>query len=161
MYRYATGGVFMPDLRPVVEPEQVLTLLQRHFKEAVSDLETIEGGQVAHTFAFRVGEQEYILRFNDSSHIPISFAKEAVLSQRLASSPIPFPPIVQVGNWQGFHFAIAHKLPGKMLMELPIQEVERLLPEVIALLDAIHHIDVSLDIGPPLAHQKRHSFCSG
>ena len=133
----------MPDLRPAVEQEQILALLQQHFKEPISDLETIEGGQVARTFVFRVGEQEYILRFNDASHMPISFVKEANLSQRIASSPIPFPPIVQVGNWRGLHFAISQKLPGRMLIEYPIQEVEQLLPEVITILDAIHHIDVS------------------
>ncbi len=133
----------MPDLRPVVEQEQVLALLQHYFKEPISDLEVIEGGQVARSFAFRVGEQEYILRFNDASHMPISFAKEAMLSQRIASSQIPFPPVVQVGNWHGFHFAISQRVPGKTLMELPLQEVKQLIPEVIAILDAIHHIDVS------------------
>ncbi len=133
----------MPDLRPIVEQEQVLALLQHQFKEPISDLQTIEGGQVARTFAFRAGAQEYILRFNDASHMPISFAKEAMLSQRILPSQIPFPPVLQVGKWRGFHFAISQRLPGKTLMELPIQEVEQLLPQVIAILDAIHHIDVS------------------
>jgi hygromycin-B 4-O-kinase len=143
VYRHATGGVFMPDLRPVVEQEQVLALLQQHFKEPISDLEAIEGGQVARAFVFSVDEQEYILRFNDASHMPISFVKEANLSQRIASSSIPFPPVLQVGNWRGLHFAISQRLPGQMLMKLPIREVEQLLPEVITILDAIHHIDVS------------------
>jgi hygromycin-B 4-O-kinase len=133
----------MPDLRPVVEQEQVLALLRQLFKEPISNIETLEGGQVARTFAFHAGEQGYVLRFNDANHIPISFAKEALLSRRMASLPIPFPPVVQVGNWQGLHFAISYRLPGRMLMELPIREVEQLLPEVITILDAIHHIDVS------------------
>jgi hygromycin-B 4-O-kinase len=133
----------MPDLRPVVEPEQVLTLLQRHFKEPINNLKTREGGQVAHTFAFQVNEQEYILRFNDASHMPISFAKEAVLAQSIASSHIPFPPVIQAGKWRRLHFAISQKVPGQMLTDLPIQEVIQLLPEVITILDAIHHIDVS------------------
>jgi hygromycin-B 4-O-kinase len=142
IYAYAEE-VFMSDLRPVVEQEQVLALLQQHFSEPVSDLVPVEGGQVARTFAFRVGEQEYILRFNDAGRIPISFAKEAMLSQRMASLPIPFPPVLQVGSWHGLHFAISRRLPGRMLIELPLPEVEQLLPELIALLDIISHIDVS------------------
>lgn len=75
----------MSDLRPVIEQEQVLTLLRQHFSEPITNLVIVEGGQVARTFAFRASEQEYILRFNAADHMPISFAKEAYLSQTIVS----------------------------------------------------------------------------
>lgn len=133
----------MPDLRPVIEQEQVLTLLRQHFPVPIINLAPVEGGQVARTFAFRAGEQEYILRFNDADHMPISFAKEAYLSQMITSPQIPIPQVVQVGRWQDLHFAISHKVPGKMAMHFPVQEVEQLLPTIIATLYAIHRVDVS------------------
>ena len=56
----------MPDLKPIIEQEQVLALLRQHFAEPITNLVPVEGGQVACTFAFRAGEQDYIPRFNSA-----------------------------------------------------------------------------------------------
>jgi hygromycin-B 4-O-kinase len=133
----------MPDLRAVVEHEKILTLLNQHFTVPVTDLAPVEGGLVSRTFSFRAGEQEYIVRFNKDNMLTCNLPKEAYLYQRLASSPIPFPPIVHTGRLGELYFAISRKVPGKMLQQLPVQEVEQLLPQVIEILDAIHHVDVS------------------
>ena len=66
----------MPDLRPSVEQEQVLALLQQYYAEPVTDLALVEGGQIARTFAFRAGQQDYILRFMDANNLLVSFAKK-------------------------------------------------------------------------------------
>lgn len=133
----------MPDLRPVIEQEQVHSLLLQHFTEPITHLAPIEGGQVARAFAFRVGEQDYILRFTPADHLPISFAKEARLSQTIASSLIPIPRVRQVGLWQGLYFAISERVPGQMVEELPVREMIQLVPALIATLFAIHQVDVS------------------
>lgn len=133
----------MPDLRPVIEQEQALALLSLHFTEPIINLAPLEGGQVARTFAFRSGEQDYVLRFTPVDHMPISFAKEAFLAQTIASPQIPIPPVTQVGRWQNMHFAISYRVPGQMLTRLPVQEVVQLLPALIAILYAIHQVDVS------------------
>src|SRR5215469_1479988 len=133
----------MPDLRPFIEQEQVLALLDLHFSEPVIDLKPLDGGQVARTFAFRSGEQDYILRLNSVDHMPISFAKEALLAQTIASPQIPIPAVTQVGQWQNFYFAISHRVPGQMVTKLLLQEVVQLLPALIATLYAIHQVDVS------------------
>jgi hygromycin-B 4-O-kinase len=132
----------MSDLRPVIEQEQILVLLGQHFSGPIINLEPLEGGQVARTFAFRSGEQDYILRLNSVDHMPISFAKEALLARTIASPQIPIPAVMQVGQWQHFYFAISHRVAGQMVTKLPVQEVEQLLPEVIAILYAIHQVDV-------------------
>ena len=133
----------MPDLRPHIEQEQVLAFLQQYYTEPVTDLAPVEGGQIARTFAFRVGQQDYILRFMDTNNMPISFAKEAFLSRMIASPHIPIPEVLQTGRWQDMHFAISRRVPGQMVMQLPIQEVVQLVPTVIATLYAIHQVDVS------------------
>ena len=133
----------MPDLRPSIEREQVLTLLHQHFSEPVTNLSPLEGSQVARTFAFRAGKQEYILRFNAADHMPISFAKEAFLARTIASPQIPIPPVTQVGRWQNLHFAISQRVPGQMVEKLPVQEVGQLVPSLLAILHAIHQVDVS------------------
>jgi hygromycin-B 4-O-kinase len=133
----------MPDLRPVIEQERVLAFLEQQFSEPIINLEPLEGGQVARTFAFHSSEQDYILRFNSADHMPIGFAKEALLARTIASPQIPIPAVTQVGQWQNFYFAISHRVSGQMVTKLPVQEVVQLLPELMATLYGIHQVDVS------------------
>jgi hygromycin-B 4-O-kinase len=133
----------MPDVRPAVDSEQVLVLLKQQFSEPITDLAPLEGGQVARTFAFRAGEREYIVRFNKDNMLTSNFPKEAYVYQKLASTGIPMPAMIEVGRLGTLHFAIGQKAPGKMLEQHTHQEVERLLPQLIETLDAIHQVDVS------------------
>ena len=133
----------MPDLRPAVDQDQVLALLSQHFSEPINNLAPVEGGQVARTFAFRAGEQEYIVRFNKDNMLTSNFPKEEYVYRKLAAIRIPMPPIVQVGRLGELHFAISRKLQGRMLEQHTPQEVEQMFPQLIDLLDAIHRIDVS------------------
>ena len=133
----------MPDLRPVVADTRVLALLNERFSTSVSDLEHIDGGSVARTFAFRAGGQEYIIRFNLDKMLSSNFPKEAYVWQKLASTSIPMPPILQVGRLDDLHFAISRKMPGKTLMHHKPNEIGSMFPQIMETLDAIHHIDVS------------------
>lgn len=133
----------MLDLRPMVDHDQVFTLLNQHFTDPITDLTSIEGGQIARTFAFRAGEQDYIVRFNKDNMLTSNFPKEAYVYQKLASTRIPIQPLLQVGRMGDLHFAISQKVPGKMLEQYSPQEVERLLPQLMEMLDAIHQVDVS------------------
>ncbi|MGH2510225.1 MAG: phosphotransferase family protein [Ktedonobacteraceae bacterium] len=133
----------MPDLRPVVSDEQVLTLLNKHFTTPILNLTPLEGGQVARTFSFHTGKQEYVVRFNYDKMLTSNFPKEAYLYSKLASTFIPISPILQVGRLNDLHFAILQRAPGKMLEQHSPQQVEQLLPDLIELLDTIHHVDIS------------------
>jgi hypothetical protein len=108
-------GVCMSDLRPVVASEQVLALLGQHFSAPISDLVSVEGGQVARTFAFRANVQEYIIRFNHDTMLDSNLPKEAYLMRKFAETTIPLPPLLHVGRVGELHFAISCKMPGQML----------------------------------------------
>jgi hygromycin-B 4-O-kinase len=54
---------------------------------------------------------------------------------------------LHVGRLGNLHFAISARMPGQLLEKLPPSEVKQLLPELITILDAIHHIDVSTTTG--------------
>ncbi len=133
----------MPDLRPTIAQEQVLTLLNQHFSTPIFDLTPVEGGQVARTFSFRVQEQEYIVRFNLDKMLTSNFPKEAYLIRKLAGTTLPLAPIVHVGRLGDLQFAISRKLPGKMLQEHTPQEVQALLPQILDLLEMAHSVDTS------------------
>ncbi len=133
----------MPDLRPVVTTEQVMDLLTQHFQAPVRDLVPVEGGQVARTFAFRAGEREYILRLNNDNMLTSNLPKEAYVLNKLASTSLPLAPIVHLGRLGSLHFAISHRLPGKMLEEHTPQEVQTFLPQLLDVLEALRGVDVS------------------
>jgi hygromycin-B 4-O-kinase len=138
----------MSDLRPTVDHNQVLALLnQQRFSFPITELAPVEGGQIARTFSFRADKQDYIVRFNKDTMGTSNFPKEAYIYQQLASTRIPMPPILQVGRLGDLHFAISEKAPGKMVEQHTSQEVEQLLPLLVEMLDTIHHIDVSATQG--------------
>lgn len=83
------------------------------------------------------------MRFNKDDMLTSNFPKEAYVYQKLASTHIPIPPLLQVGRLGDLHFAISQKVPGKILEQHTPQEAERLLPQLIETLDAIHQVDVS------------------
>ncbi len=133
----------MSDLRPMVDDNQVLALLNQHFMDPITNLTAVEGGQVARTFAFRVTEQEYIVRFHRDNMMTSNFPKEEYVYRKLASTRVPMPPLLQVGRLGELHFAISQKMPGKMVEQHTPQEVEQLMPQLMDILDAIHMVDVS------------------
>src|SRR5581483_9573814 len=133
----------MPDLRPIVAPEQVLGLLNQHFPAPILDLTPVEGGQVARTFSFQVADQEYIIRFNLDRMLNSNFPKEAYLVRKLAGTSLPVAPIVCMGRLGDLHFAISRKMAGKPLQEHTPQEVQALLPQILDLLEMAHSVDIS------------------
>ena len=136
----------MSSVQPQLEQTAVHGLLSEHFAAPVERLEAVSGGQIAQTFSFAAGGQEYIVRFN-TSHMGANFAKEAYIYERFASPLIPIAPIVHVGRFQDLLYAISHKLPGRTLTTLSLDESVALLPALMQTLDAIHACDVSETAG--------------
>jgi hygromycin-B 4-O-kinase len=132
----------LKSVKPLLEPEQIQSLLRDFFGEPAQELEPVQGGEVAQTLSFRVGQQEYILRIN-SGALNASFQKEAFIFRSFASPSIPIPPILEVGYYEDWVYAILPKLPGRGLMALSPQEYAEILPELIRTLYAIHTSDVS------------------
>lgn len=131
----------MPAIKPALTAEEVVTLLQEQFPTPIEHLSGISNGQIAQTFSFTVGEQDYIVRFN-RDNMGANFPKEAFIARRITSPRIPIPSIVHIGRFEGLHYSITVKAPGQPLDTLPPAEYAQLLPEVIRTLDAIHHVDV-------------------
>ena len=132
----------MPAIKPALSDEQIIALLQEHFPTPIEHLSVVHGGQIAQTFSFSTGEQDYIVRFN-RNNMGANFPKEAFIARRVASSRIPIPRIVHIGRFQELHYCISVKVPGRPLDRLSPMEYAQLLPEVLRTLDAIHNIDVS------------------
>lgn len=133
----------MRDLRAVVNPEDVLNLLSRYFKQPAVGMAPVDSGPMMRTFSFAIGKEEYLIRFNKDNMLTSNLPKEEYITRKLAPTRIPVRPIVQTGRLGELFFAISRKVPGKVAASMPAQEVKRLLPQIISTLDSIHHVDVS------------------
>lgn len=132
----------MNDIKPQIDQEKILTLLNNNFDAPIEDLDSIQSGEVARVFSFRVGQNAYILRIN-TLNMAASFYKEDLIYRQMVSPNIPIPPIVKVDRTADFVYAITQKLPGSGLDALSPAGYHAILPELIHILHAVHTSDVS------------------
>lgn len=135
-----SAGSSTPGIKPLVGTEMVLGVLEAFFGEPVFNLEVVAGGNVAQTFSFTAGAEDYIVRFN--AQMLVNFEKEAYVYENFASPRISIPRVVHVGRAGDLHFAITEKARGQNLLQLPRSDYLALLPHLIETLDAIHQVDV-------------------
>jgi hygromycin-B 4-O-kinase len=130
----------MSHTKPTIEQETILTLLNKQFGKAISSLEPIQTGHMSRSYSFTADGKDYILRFNPSSE---SFEKDAYAYNHYASTSIPIPRIVTIGRVEKLAYAISERLPGTMLNFMSDAEYRKVIPSILEVLDAIHHVDVS------------------
>lgn len=130
------------DIKPVIDQSEVLAHISRFFDHAVTDLAPLGTGQMALVYAFKAGEQEFVIRFVEQK-MAHTLKKEAVVANLLQGSVVPLPPILHQGSYSDYHFAIAPRVTGLPLDELTTEQYAQILPEMIATLDAIHQVDIS------------------
>jgi hygromycin-B 4-O-kinase len=144
-------------IKPLVTTEMVLPLLQDYFDGPVHDLQTVEGGNVAQAFSFKVESsdggnykdaavaRDYIVRFNAPTLV--NFEKEAYVYENFTSPLIPIPRVVHIGGLGDVPFAITEKASGRNLLQIPRGEYLALIPKLIEVLDAIHQTPVGVRQG--------------
>src|SRR4051812_14793468 len=112
----------MPGVKPQLSEDAVRRLLTERFQAPEGLLTPVGGGQIAQTFAFTAGGQDYILRINRDNML-VNLEKEAYVARHFAAPGVPIPPILQVGRLDGLVYAIAPKMPGQPMTALPPAEV--------------------------------------
>lgn len=129
-------------IKPIIDETEVITLLSQFFNQPIDDLAPLGTGHMALVFSFRADDQAFVIRFveNKMAH---TLKKEMVVAKLLQGSEVPLPPILHQGTLAEFHFAIAQRAAGLPLDELTAEQYEQVVPAVIAMLDAIHQVDVS------------------
>jgi hygromycin-B 4-O-kinase len=123
-----------------VEKEAVDDFLKIHFGEQVSNIETIQGGELSQAFSFRIQDEEYVIRINAN---PEGFQKDVYAFKHFSSAKLPIPEITEIGKLNDTqYFAISKKASGTVLDKLSKQEYEAAIPSLLDILDVIHAIDV-------------------
>jgi hygromycin-B 4-O-kinase len=129
-------------VKPTIDKAEVIAFLDQFFDVPICELAPLGTGHIALVFSFQAGDEEFVIRFveNKMAH---TLKKQAAVSKLLVGTDIPLPPILHQGAFGEFHFAIAPKAAGQPLDELAAEQYEQVLPEIIAVLDKIHQVDVS------------------
>jgi len=129
-----------------VDQSSVLEHLQTLFQAGSADLHFISGGESSQAFSFATSGEDFIIRVNRHSSRGYKKDKDAFL--RFHSPQIPIPEIVSIGQMSnGYHFVISKKAEGDTLRHLPTEEVQKTLPSLFEVLDAIHKVDISGEKG--------------
>jgi hygromycin-B 4-O-kinase len=124
-----------------IEPskKQIQSLITSISGPGVRDLASIGQGEWSSAYSYRMGEDEYIIRF---SALDEDFRKDQYAC-RFASPNLPIPKITQIGEAFGGYYAISKKAPGTAIDFLDSTRMQQVAPAVIALLDALRLVDVS------------------
>ena len=130
----------MPDSKPSVTNEQVLTLLQTYYSAPITDVRPLTGDLITQILAFRTDGQDYVIRF--AQHMGANLDKEVYLYKRITSPLIPIPRIFHVGRLENLHYAISQYVPGQAIHTLPFGQYKQLLPSLMETLHAIHQVDI-------------------
>lgn len=131
------------DNRPSVEA--VVAFLREHHGTAPTDIELLGGGFWSAAFGYRVGDDELVLRINDS---PDGF-RDDERATRYASAALPVPEVLAIGEGFGRWFAISRRHHGRFLESVSSDEAAVLGPTVVALLAALRAVPDSGDATPP------------
>lgn len=113
--------------------------LEEHLHAPVSELTMIGGGELSQAFLFDTPEGARVLRVSNQSKD--DFLKDQ-MAMRFNSDALPIPEVFEVGDIEdGLYFAISKRAEGKPLDEFSGEEVQALMPEIVATVDAIHALE--------------------
>jgi len=120
--------------------EQVTTFLTEHLGPAINEVTPIEGGSWSQAFCYMYAGREHVIRFGTHED---DYLKDE-LAASFASDHLPIPHITEVGEALDGYFAISDRVPGRMLDGLNQQEMQKIVPAVLNLLDGLRDADITI-----------------
>jgi hygromycin-B 4-O-kinase len=125
-----------------IDQSIIQSFVEQSLSSAAHDFEFIAGGESSQAFAFKVGEESFVFRANNSDNE--SYKKDLYAHEHFGLNGIPIPEVIQTGVMNnGYSFAISKKIPGKTINHLSDNEKVSLGPELLSTLDSIHDVDIS------------------
>lgn len=135
----------MSTLKTIVDSKVVRSFLVKHFSTVISQVKPIKGGETSQAFSFGMNDKAYVIRVHTTIN---DFKKEKYAYEHFASEKIPIPKFISLGKIDNYYFyAITERANGVNLDVLNSKTRKKLVPQLFAILDAIHSVDVSSKSG--------------
>ncbi len=129
----------MPGVRPPLDRATVESFLRAHLGAPVETLQGLRGGEICTVYSYTRAGARYVIRF---SAMESGFRHDRLAYERFANAGIPIPPIVEIGRFREWAFAIAPHVPGRTMQSLPAARHDAVAPALVRLVDRIHHLDI-------------------
>ena len=118
----------------VAVEDVVRFLAGRHTGERIADVVALSGGHWSSAFSYRAGDRELVLR--------LGAMKDGYEADRAAmayaSSDLPVPEVLEIGDAFGGAYAISARAHGRFLEDVGPDEADRAGPTIVGLLGALH-----------------------
>lgn len=119
--------------------KQVLQFLKDHTDDKITDVQSLTGGMWSKAFAFSRSGENYVVRFGKYDEDYLKDKKASVFSRK----NLPTVRVLEVGSAFDGYFAISQQAFGEMLDELDAGSMQKTIPAVMRMLNALREIDVS------------------
>lgn len=130
----------MSTLKTKIDNELVLTFLKGNFAPDIQLLTAIKEGETSQAFSFSSKDSEFVIRVHSKKH---GFEKDKYAHDHFNSQNIPIPKTLQIGQLKNnFYYSITEKAEGKIIDHFEKEEIRKLIPELINVLDSIHDFDI-------------------
>jgi hygromycin-B 4-O-kinase len=131
-------------MRPCrVRPRHVREFLRRRLGPGIGRISRIRHGNWSLAFLVDRHDRPLVVRFGASDE---DFAKDVVVAGHAART-FPVPRLIETGRvFDGF-YAISEYITGVHLDELDAHELRRVLPDLLANLDAVRRLDLAATVG--------------
>jgi len=127
----------------VVDEIRARSFLATRFGGEVVDVMPVGQGEWSRAFFFRRGGRDFVIRF---SPLEEDFAKDRI-AVRYRDPHLPIPEILELGDAVGGFYAISERVSGDYLDHLDGTRMRRVLPSLLAALDAMRVADISMGSG--------------
>lgn len=118
---------------------QVEQFLAQHLKQAVTEILPLKGGEWSQAFAFNMNDKSCVIRFG--RHVE-DYNKDK-LAHNFASKYLPIVSVLEVGSALEEYYAISEQAFGEMLDELEADSMQKIVPAVMKMLNALREADVT------------------
>lgn len=126
-----------------IKLEQVKTFLAKHFGAEVTKVEEVGRGMWSKAFFFRRAGKDYVIRFGKEDE---SYKKDQIAT-KYSSEKLPVPTVTEVGIDLEYYFAISERFDGTMISELSQNEMEKMIPAIMDMLNTLRQADISMTKG--------------
>ncbi|MFC1413308.1 phosphotransferase family protein [Streptacidiphilus sp. N1-12] len=118
----------------------VLAELRSRFGPGLLEPRPLAMGAWSRAYALAVDGRELVVRVG---HHGEDYLKDAAAATRFASSVVPVPEVLAGGEADGLCYVVSERMPGTALDDLDAEQVERVLPSLLGVLDAIGSADLA------------------